>query len=46
MYFIQVNPAMTQYFEEKGLHFVGQDIDGERMEIVELDGKSFALLIL
>lgn len=29
---------MTQFFEDNGFHFVGQDIDGERMEIVELDG--------
>ena len=36
---IQVNPANIQFFEENGFHFVGQDIDGERMEIVELDGK-------
>lgn len=29
---------MTQFFEDNGFRFVGQDIDGERMEIVELDG--------
>lgn len=32
----EVNPSLTHYFEEKGLNFVGQDVDGERMEIVEL----------
>ena len=31
---------MTQFFEDNGFRFVGQDIDGERMEIVELDGKN------
>ena len=30
---------MIQFFEEKGMHFVGHDIDGERMEVMELDGK-------
>jgi len=37
----EVNPAMTHHFEEKGLRFTGQDIDGERMEIVELDDHPF-----
>jgi len=37
----EVNPALTQYFEERGLHFVGQDVDGERMEIVELEDHPF-----
>ena len=34
----QVNPAFVAKFEEKGLKFVGQDVDGERMEILELEG--------
>ncbi|XP_048413874.1 CTP synthase 1b isoform X2 [Stegostoma tigrinum] len=33
----EVNPAMRNNFEEKGFHFVGQDVEGERMEIIELD---------
>jgi len=39
----EVNPSLTQYFEERGLEFVGQDVDGERMEIVELEGHKFYL---
>lgn len=37
----EVNPSLTQYFEERGLHFVGQDVDGERMEIVELENHPY-----
>ncbi|XP_048468872.1 CTP synthase 1-like [Rhincodon typus] len=33
----EVNPAMRNNFEEKGFRFVGQDVEGERMEIIELD---------
>ncbi|XP_042631815.1 CTP synthase 1 [Cyprinus carpio] len=33
----QVNPELTQHFEEKGFRFVGQDVEGERMEVIELD---------
>jgi len=32
----EVNPQLTHYFEERGMNFVGQDEDGERMEVVEL----------
>ncbi|XP_027691191.1 CTP synthase 2 isoform X3 [Vombatus ursinus] len=32
----EVNPELIQQFEEKGLKFVGQDVEGERMEIIEL----------
>ncbi|XP_007500926.1 CTP synthase 2 isoform X2 [Monodelphis domestica] len=32
----EVNPELIQQFEEKGLKFVGRDIEGERMEIIEL----------
>lgn len=35
----QVNPELKGHFEEKGFHFVGQDVEGERMEVIELDGK-------
>lgn len=34
----QVNPELKQHFEEKGFRFVGQDVEGERMEVIELDG--------
>lgn len=34
----QVNPELKQHFEDKGFHFVGQDVEGERMEVIELDG--------
>lgn len=34
----QVNPELTQQFEEKGLRFVGHDTEGQRMEVVELKG--------
>uniref|UniRef100_A0A3P9LEP0 CTP synthase n=1 Tax=Oryzias latipes TaxID=8090 RepID=A0A3P9LEP0_ORYLA len=32
----EVNPELKHHFEMKGLQFVGQDIEGERMEIIEL----------
>lgn len=36
--FVQVNPELKSHFEEKGFRFVGQDVEGERMEVTELDG--------
>ncbi|XP_056299959.1 CTP synthase 1b [Pseudoliparis swirei] len=33
----EVNPELKHHFEEKGFQFVGQDVEGERMEIIELD---------
>lgn len=36
--FVQVNPELKSHFEEKGFCFVGQDVEGERMEVIELDG--------
>uniref|UniRef100_A0A665TFY6 CTP synthase n=1 Tax=Echeneis naucrates TaxID=173247 RepID=A0A665TFY6_ECHNA len=33
----EVNPELKSHFEKKGLHFVGQDVEGERMEVIELD---------
>uniref|UniRef100_A0A3Q3J2J7 CTP synthase n=1 Tax=Monopterus albus TaxID=43700 RepID=A0A3Q3J2J7_MONAL len=33
----EVNPDLKSHFEDKGFHFVGQDVEGERMEVVELD---------
>lgn len=41
----EVNPSLTQYFEERGLQFVGQDVDGERMEIVELEDHPFYVAV-
>uniref|UniRef100_H0WI82 CTP synthase n=1 Tax=Otolemur garnettii TaxID=30611 RepID=H0WI82_OTOGA len=32
----EVNPSMINRFEHSDLRFVGQDVDGERMEILEL----------
>lgn len=32
----EVNPNLISQFEQKGFNFVGQDVDGERMEIIEL----------
>lgn len=36
----EVNPVLKKCLEEQGLKFVGQDVGGERMEIVELEGDS------
>uniref|UniRef100_A0A673ZAU1 CTP synthase n=1 Tax=Salmo trutta TaxID=8032 RepID=A0A673ZAU1_SALTR len=33
----EVNPELKEHFEGKGFHFVGQDVEGERMEVIELD---------
>jgi CTP synthase len=35
----EVNPSYVEIFETKGLHFVGCDETGKRMEIMELEGK-------
>ena len=40
----QVNPSFVARFEEKGMHFVGRDVDGERMEILEIEG-TYVLLV-
>lgn len=37
--FFQVNPSLISQLEQKDLSFVGQDVDGERMEIIELASK-------
>jgi len=37
----EVNPDHIQAFEEKGMHFVGKDTEGIRMEIYELEGHPF-----
>ncbi|XP_075907016.1 CTP synthase 1-like [Nelusetta ayraudi] len=33
----EVNPEMKADFEKNGLQFAGQDVEGERMEIIELE---------
>jgi len=37
---LQINPELVEQFESKGLRFVGRSEDGERMEILELQGRS------
>ncbi|KAL7981226.1 hypothetical protein Chor_005460, partial [Crotalus horridus] len=37
----EVNPELKNSFEEKGMKFVGQDVEGERMEVVELEEHPF-----
>lgn len=34
----KVNPTYIRQFEENGMHFVGRDVEGERMEIMEIKG--------
>lgn len=40
-----MNPSLISQLEQNDLSFVGQDVDGERMEIIELASK-WALLFL
>ena len=35
---IKVNPEYVSQFEEKGMEFVGRDVEGKRMEIMEIKG--------
>uniref|UniRef100_A0A8D3D5D8 CTP synthase n=1 Tax=Scophthalmus maximus TaxID=52904 RepID=A0A8D3D5D8_SCOMX len=37
----EVNPELKHHFETKGLQFVGQDVEGERMEVIELEGHCY-----
>ncbi|XP_052519023.1 CTP synthase 2 isoform X2 [Budorcas taxicolor] len=37
----EVNPSLISQLEQKDLSFVGQDVDGERMEIIELATSGF-----
>lgn len=39
----EVNPELVDHFEKVGLHFVGKDETGKRMEILEVDGHPFFL---
>lgn len=41
----EVNPVFVAQFEEKGLKFVGQDVDGERMEILELEDHPYFIAV-
>ena len=36
--FAKVNPKYISQIEEKGMKFVGRDVEGERMEIMEIKG--------
>ncbi|XP_012861945.2 CTP synthase 2 [Echinops telfairi] len=37
----EVNPNLTNQFENSDLHFVAQDVEGERMEIMELSNHPY-----
>lgn len=37
----EVNPKYVNDFEAAGLRFVGQDVEGERMEMMELEDHPF-----
>lgn len=39
LFSFQVNPELKHHFEKNGLQFVGQDVEGERMEVIELEGE-------
>ena len=41
IYRYEVNPEYVKEISSKGLKFVGEDVDGERMEVVELQGHPF-----
>lgn len=34
-----MNPELKHHFEKNGFQFVGQDVEGERMEVIELEGE-------
>lgn len=42
----EVNPEYVERLEAQGLKFVGRDDKGERMEILELDGKPYTRIIV
>lgn len=37
----EVNPSVVEQLEEKGMKFVGRSEDGERMEIMEMEGHPY-----
>lgn len=39
----EVNPELTHLFEEKGLQFCSHDVEGVRMEAIELESKNFII---
>eukprot|EP00794_Sanderia_malayensis_P000335 gene335-967_t len=41
----EVNPSYVAQFEERGLQFVGTDVDGQRMEIVELQDHPYYVAV-
>ncbi|KAI0217671.1 CTP synthase 1 [Lamellibrachia satsuma] len=41
----EVNPTFVAQFEEKGLKFVGHDVDQERMEILELEDHPYFVAV-
>lgn len=41
----EVNPAYVERLEENGMKFVGKDVKGERMEIIELDRKDHPFFV-
>ena len=43
---MQVNPALVEEFEGRGMKFVCHDVGGQRMEIMELKGWHCTFLIL
>lgn len=42
--YIKVNPTYVSQFEEKGMKFVGRDVEGERMEIMEIKGMALSVM--
>ena len=40
----EVNPEMVDEFESHGMHFVGKDTTGKRMEIMEVGGMLHVIL--
>ncbi|CAG5120051.1 unnamed protein product [Candidula unifasciata] len=41
----EVNPDMVSAFEKKGMKFTGRSEDGERMEIMELEGHQYYVAV-
>ncbi len=42
---LQVNPGYIEAFETQGMKFVGRSVDGERMEILELEGHPYFVAV-
>lgn len=40
-----MNPELKDHFLKHGLQFVGQDVQGERMEIIELERESELFIV-